>query len=207
VVFTLVSIWSIRLSLHLMVRNWNHDEDRRYQQIRSNNEPGFKYKSLYIIFGLQGLLAWLISIPLLLSLTSATPLGWLDGFAIGLWLVGFVFEALADYQLVKFKHSANSQGRVLDSGLWAYTRHPNYFGEFCIWWAFYLFALSAGGWWTVYAPFLMSFLLLRVSGVVMLEKDISERRPQYRDYIESTPAFFPGPKKSVTHHPVKEQKV
>ncbi|MCP4077057.1 MAG: DUF1295 domain-containing protein [Gammaproteobacteria bacterium] len=202
IIFCLVALWSLRLSVHLTLRNWGHEEDRRYRQIRSNNEPGFKFKSLYIIFGLQGFLAWIISIPLLIALSSSTPLSWLDGIAMILWIIGFTFEALGDYQLVAFKRFTMNHNKVLDSGLWAYTRHPNYFGEFCMWWAYFLFAIPAGGWWTVYAPLLMSFLLLKVSGVVMLEKDIGQRRPAYQHYISTTNSFFPWFKKTQQSIPL-----
>lgn len=191
-VFTLLAAWALRLSMHLTLRNWGESEDRRYQEIRKNNEPYFGLKSLYIIFGLQGLLAWIISIPLFFSLSIKTDISWLDGIAVLLWLVGFSFESIADYQLLKFQRSEANRGKVLDTGLWRYTRHPNYFGEFCIWWSFYLFAIPAGGWWSVYAPLLMSFLLLRVSGVMLMEKDISNRRPEYQAYVQRTNAFFPG---------------
>lgn len=107
-----------------------------------------------------------------------------------------VFEAVGDYQLVRFKARADSHGQVLDTGLWKYTRHPNYFGEFCMWWAFYLFAVSSGGWWSIASPLLMSLLLLKVSGVAMLEKTITNRRPEYAEYIRRTNAFFPGPRRS-----------
>ncbi len=201
---SLVSLWSIRLSVHLMVRNWNHEEDLRYQAIRANNEP-FAWKSLYIVFGLQGLLAWIISIPLLFALQNPGAWLWLEALALGLWVIGFYFEAIADWQLYRFKRNPDNQGRVLDSGLWRYSRHPNYFGEFCIWWAFYLFALSSGAWWTVYAPLLMTFLLLKVSGVVMMEKTITRRRPDYQRYIESTNAFFPGLPHPVTQYSFREE--
>ena len=112
-------------------------------------------------------------------------------------MVGFVFESVGDWQLMRFKSNRDSQDQVLDTGLWQYTRHPNYFGEFCIWWAFWLFAAAAGAWWTIFSPLLMSFLLLRVSGVAMLEKTVVERRPAYAEYIRNTNAFFPGmPKRS-----------
>ena len=107
------------------------------------------------------------------------------------------FEVVGDYQLTQFKKNKDSQGKVLNTGLWRYTRHPNYFGEAVIWWGIYLIALSAGAWWTVFAPLLMTFLLLRVSGVSMLEKTISERRPGYREYILTTNAFFPGPPRQL----------
>lgn len=192
VVVSLVAIWALRLSIHLTVRNWGEEEDRRYQEIRRDNQPNFGLKSLYIIFGLQGLLAWIISIPLLFALYARTEFHWLDIIATGLWTAGFIFEATADYQLLKFRNDPANEDRVLDKGLWRFSRHPNYFGEFCIWWGFYLFAIPAGGWWTLYAPVLMSFLLLKVSGVVLLEKDISKRRPEYQSYVDRTNAFFPG---------------
>lgn len=196
IVIACVLLWSLRLSLHITVRNWGEPEDHRYQKIRENNEPGFVVKSLYIVFGLQGLLAWIIVVPLLPAIGSAAPLNPVDIAALMLFALGFFFEAVGDWQLSRFKTSERSDGRVLDTGLWRYTRHPNYFGEFCIWWAFWLFAAAAGGWWTIYAPLLMSFLLLRVSGVAMLEKDIGERRPAYAEYIRSTNAFFPGTKRT-----------
>ena len=192
-VFALVAIWSLRLSIYITARNWGEPEDYRYQSIRANNEPGFGFKSLYIVFGLQGVLAWLIALPLLPAIASDTSLNILDVVAVLLWVVGFVFEAGGDYQLAKFKARKDSEGQVLNTGLWRYTRHPNYFGDFCIWWSFFLFAVASGGWWSIASPLLMSVLLLKVSGVAMLEKTISTRRPKYAEYIRGTNAFFPGP--------------
>jgi steroid 5-alpha reductase family enzyme len=194
-VVTLVLAWSVRLSAHIFWRNRGTDEDYRYQRIRENNSPNFAFKSLYIVFGLQAFLAWIISLPLLPAIASRDSFGILDFAAVALWLLGFVFESVGDYQLARFKALAGNNGKVLDTGLWRYTRHPNYFGDFCIWWAFYLFALPAGAWWTVVSPLLMSFLLLKVSGVALLERDIGDRRPKYADYIARTNAFFPGPRK------------
>ena len=192
-VLVLVSLWALRLSIYITARNWGEGEDHRYQKIRENNQPNFAFKSLYIVFGLQATLAWIISIPLLFAIAGGGSPGWLDGVALLLWIVGFVFEAGGDYQLARFKADPDNQGKVLDSGLWRYTRHPNYFGDACIWWSYYLFALAAGGWWTFYAPILMTLLLLKVSGVALLEKTISSRRPGYKDYVERTNAFIPGP--------------
>jgi steroid 5-alpha reductase family enzyme len=189
----IVTVWAVRLSVFITLRNWGAPEDRRYQAIRADNEPGFWLKSLYVVFGLQAILAWIISMPLLGTVLGASPLGWLDFAAVMLWLVGFGFESIGDQQLAHFRADPSNRGKVLDAGLWRYTRHPNYFGEACIWWAYYLFALAAGAWWTIIGPVLVSFLLLRVSGVTLLEKDIGERRPDYRDYIRRTNAFFPGP--------------
>ncbi|NNC64324.1 MAG: DUF1295 domain-containing protein [Gammaproteobacteria bacterium] len=192
-VLGLVATWALRLSIYITWRNHGKPEDYRYQQIRANNEPGFRYKSFYIVFGLQGLLAWIIAPPLAVAISGTSPLGLLDFAGIAVWLTGFLFESIGDWQLARFKRDAANQGKVLDTGLWAYTRHPNYFGDFAVWWGFYLIAASAGGSWTIFAPLLMTALLLKVSGVALLEKDISERRPAYADYIHRTNAFFPGP--------------
>ena len=193
VVLVLVAIWALRLSIYITARNWGQPEDYRYQSIRAKNEPGFALKSLYIVFGLQAVLAWLIALPLLPAIASASGFNWLDGVAAALWIVGFTFEAGGDFQLARFKARPDSKGQVLDTGFWRYTRHPNYFGDFCIWWSFYLFAVASGGWWSIASPLLMSILLLKVSGVAMLEKTIGDRRPEYAEYIRRTNAFFPGP--------------
>jgi len=192
-VIGLVSIWSLRLAAYITWRNRGHGEDFRYRKIRANNDPGFAFKSLYIVFGLQAALAWVISLPLLAAINSTAPLGWLDLAGAVLWLVGMVFEAGGDWQLARFKANPANRGNVLDTGLWRYTRHPNYFGDFCVWWGLFLVAIAGGGWWSVAGPLLMSFMLLKVSGMALLEKDIGERRPAYRDYVRRTNAFFPGP--------------
>jgi len=142
---------------------------------------------------LQAGLAWVISLPLLAAINSTTPLGWLDALGVMLWFIGLVFEAGGDWQLSRFKGDPVNRGKVLDTGLWRYTRHPNYFGDFCVWWGFFFIALSSGAWWSVVGPLVMSILLLKVSGVALLEKDIGDRRPDYNAYIQRTNAFFPGP--------------
>jgi steroid 5-alpha reductase family enzyme len=192
-VIGLVSLWSIRLAAFIGWRNFGKDEDFRYQKIRANNEPGFAVKSVYLVFGLQAGLAWVISLPLLAAINSTTPLGWLDALGVMLWFIGLVFEAGGDWQLSRFKGDPVNRGKVLNTGLWRYTRHPNYFGDFCVWWGFFLIALSSGAWWSVVGPLVMSILLLKVSGVALLEKDIGDRRPDYNAYIQRTNAFFPGP--------------
>lgn len=191
-ILVLVTLWALRLSGYITWRNHGQPEDYRYQEIRANNEPGFRYKSLYIVFVLQAVLAWVISLPLAAAISGQSDFGFLDYAGIVLFIVGFIFEALGDLQLARFRRDPENAGKVLDSGLWRYTRHPNYFGNFTIWWGFYLVAFSAGGWWTIVSPLLMTFLLLKVSGVALLEKDISGRRPQYQEYIRRTNAFFPG---------------
>jgi steroid 5-alpha reductase family enzyme len=192
-VLGLVAVWSLRLSGYITLRNHGQPEDYRYQQIRERNQPNFRFKSLYLVFWLQAALAWLIAMPLAVAVFSDSPLGWLDLAAFALWMIGMTFEVGGDTQLAAFKRDPSNKGKVLDTGLWRYTRHPNYFGEFTLWWGYWLFAVAAGGWWTLASPLLMSFLLLKVSGVALLEKDIGERRPKYADYIRRTNAFFPGP--------------
>ncbi len=189
----LAAAWALRLAAYLAVRNWNAPEDRRYRAIRARNQPGFGWKSLYLVFGLQAVLAWLVSAPLVAAISQPGAPGILGWAGAGLAAFGIAYETAADRQLARFKARAGSAGRVLDTGLWRYSRHPNYFGEFCVWWGFFLLAADAGGWWTVFSPLLMSLLLLRISGVTLLERDIGERRPAYRDYVRRTRAFFPGP--------------
>ena len=193
----LASAWALRLAGYLAMRNWNAPEDRRYQAIRARNEPGFAWKSLYLVFGLQAVLAWLVSAPLVAAISQPGAVGILGWVGAGLAAFGIAYETAADWQLARFKSRAGSAGRVLDTGLWRYSRHPNYFGEFCVWWGFFLLAADGGGWWTVFSPLLMSLLLLRISGVTLLERDIGERRPAYRDYVRRTRTFFPGPPKEA----------
>ena len=195
-VLALVAAWSLRLAGYLAIRNWNAPEDRRYQAIRARNQPGFAWKSLYLVFGLQALLAWLVAAPLAAAIASAGPANALDVAGALLVAFGIAFEATADAQLARFKADRANEGRVMDRGLWRHSRHPNYFGEFCVWWGFFAIALGSGGAWTVFSPLIMSVLLLRVSGVTLLERDIADRRPGYREYIASTNAFFPGPRRA-----------
>lgn len=192
-VLLMVSAWAVRLSVHISVRNHGKPEDHRYRAIRNNNQPLFWLKSLYIVFGLQAVLAWLVSLPAVAAAASSAPLGWLDLAAVLVWGTGMFFEVVGDWQLARFQRNRESAGEVMDQGLWRYTRHPNYFGEALLWWGIWLAALSAGAWWSVISPLLMTWLLLRISGVALLEKDIADRRPAYRDYIERTSAFIPAP--------------
>ncbi len=190
-VLILLSVWSIRLAAHITWRNWGQPEDTRYQAIRENNQPYFEWKSLYIVFLLQAMLAVIVALPLMSIFTSSNAINIIDLLAFTLWLIGMSFEAISDLQLARFKSSADNRGKVLNTGLWRYSRHPNYFGEFCIWWAFFLFAAASGYWWSIISPLLMTLLLLKVSGVSLLESTITERRPEYATYIRTTSAFFP----------------
>ncbi len=191
-VLFLLLLWSLRLSIYLTWRNWGPHEDHRYAAIRANNEPHFKFKSLYLIFGFQAVLAWLISLPLLGAINAMTALNVWDIAGILLVVFGLLWESIADRQLTQFKRNPLNKNKVLNTGLWRYSRHPNYFGESCVWWGFYLIALAAGAWWSILSPVLMTLLLLKVSGVSLLEKDIQARRPSYQAYIDTTNAFIPG---------------
>lgn len=188
----LVSIWGLRLSLHLLRRNLGHGEDRRYAAMRAAHGDRFWLVSLGTVFLLQGALVLVISLPLQVAVARAgPPLGLLDAAGAALFALGFAFEAVADLQLARFKADPASRGRVMDRGLWSLTRHPNYFGDALLWWGLGLLGVAAGAAWTLVSPAVMTFLLLRVSGVAMLERDISDRRPGYREYVRRTSAFFP----------------
>jgi steroid 5-alpha reductase family enzyme len=203
-ILALVFAWGVRLGVYITHRNWGHGEDRRYRQIRARNQPWFGPKSLYLIFGLQTLLAWIVSTPILVAMAGSRPLGALDALGIAIAAFGIVFEAVGDAQMARFRADANHRDKVMDRGLWRYTRHPNYFGEACVWWGLWLVAMGSagrGGAWSVMAPLLMTLLLLKVSGMRLLEKDIGERRPAYRDYIARTRAFVPGRPRQRTQPP------
>lgn len=191
-VLTLVLIWAVRLAVYISWRNWGEGEDRRYQAIRRKYEPHFWVKSLGIIFVFQAILAWIISMPLWVALSVPYEPSLFDWLAVILWTIGMGFEVVGDWQLAKFKAQSVNQGKVMDRGLWRYSRHPNYFGECLIWWGIFMFVIPAGAWWCVLSPLLMTFLLLKFSGVTLLEESIVERRPAYRDYIKTTNAFLPG---------------
>jgi steroid 5-alpha reductase family enzyme len=201
IVLFVVTVWATRLSVFVTLRNRGRPEDRRYRTLRETHEPGFWLKSLYMVFALQAILAWIISLPLLGAIHGATPLNWIDYAATTTWLLGFGLQAISDQQLATFNARPENRTRVLDRGLWRYTRHPNLFGEACIWWGFYLFAVAAGAWWSIVAPALITVLLLRVGGIALIERDIGERRPSYRAYKQRTNAFFPGPTRQPAHGP------
>ncbi len=192
----LVLLWALRLAAHITWRNWGHGEDARYQTIRARNEPNFSLKSLWLVFLLQAVLGWVVSAPLLAALAGTHAFNGWDVLGVALAGFGIVFEALADWQLTRFKADPAHKGQVMDQGLWRWSRHPNYFGECCTWWGIGLLAWAAAGslaWWSVVSPLMMTFLLLKVSGVTLLEQGLVERRPAYRDYIARTSAFIPWP--------------
>jgi steroid 5-alpha reductase family enzyme len=191
---SLTTIWGLRLSLFLLWRNWGHGEDRRYAAMRTHHGRRFWWVSLCTVFLLQAAILWFVSLPIqcAAALQSSVSPGWMDAAGVALWSIGMFFETVGDWQLARFKVDPNNAGRVLDQGLWQYTRHPNYFGDFCVWWGIYLIAAAGGAWFTVFSPLLMTILLMSVSGVRLLEGTISDRRPDYVVYAARTNAFFPG---------------
>jgi len=195
IALTLVWFWAVRLGGHVFRRWRRHGhEDYRYATIRAARGPNFPLTSLVWIFWLQALLLWIISWPLQAALSFVRPLNWLDGVGIALVVAGITIEGVADAQLTRFRADPQSAGRVLDTGLWAWSRHPNYFGDFTMWWGFFFIGLAAGGpWWTVLGPVAMSALLIHYSGAGLMEDTIGERRPGYADYVKRTSLFVPWP--------------
>ncbi|HRN49925.1 MAG TPA: DUF1295 domain-containing protein [Anaerolineales bacterium] len=194
----LVTLWGLRLTLHIARRNSGKGEDFRYQQMRKQAGASWWWVSFFKVFVLQGALMWLISLPLLSAALGTRPLGWLDVLAAALWLLGFYFEAVGDLQLERFKASLANKGKVLDSGLWSLTRHPNYFGDAVQWWAFWLLAAAGGLAFSLslLSPLVMTWLLRYVSGVDLLDRALAARKPGYATYMKRTPAFIPWPRKS-----------
>jgi steroid 5-alpha reductase family enzyme len=190
----LVLAWGARLGFHIFRRNRGKEEDFRYREMRSRHGQRFWLVSLFTVFGLQGLLLWIIAQPLAAVMLLPGSADWSAWDAVGLtlWGVGFAFEAVGDEQLRRFKTDPANAGTVMRSGLWGWTRHPNYFGDAVQWWGFFAFAAGVpGGAWTVFSPLLMTFLLLRVSGVAMLDRALIDRKPGYAEYVRSTSAFVP----------------
>lgn len=192
----LVLVWGIRLALHIHGRNRGKGEDRRYKKWREEWGKWFVLRSFLQVFMLQGFLLLVVAVPVIHANSAAVqPLGWLDTIGLAIWLFGFCFEAFGDWQLRCFIRDPRNKGRLMTSGLWRYTRHPNYFGEVTLWWGIWLMALPLpGGWMTVIGPLTITFLILKVSGIPMLEKPYEERA-DFQEYKRRTSAFFPLPPK------------
>lgn len=205
----LTTIWGMRLSLYLLWRNWGHGEDRRYRAMREHHGPRFWWISVLTVFLLQGFILWIVSMPIQVAMVTAAtkPLGWLDLAGVVLWSFGLFFETVGDFQMARFQADPQNAGRVMDRGLWRLTRHPNYFGDFCVWWGLYMIAASAGVSWTIFSPLLMSVLLLKVSGVTLLEKTITDRRPDYAAYQARTSSFLPWPPSKSCSDPISGSKI
>ena len=194
----MVTLWGLRLSGYLAWRKRGAPEDYRYQAMRRHYGDRFGIISLFTVFALQGVLMWVVSLPAQLGQVRVDPdIGVLAIIGVAVWLVGITFESVGDAQLARFKSRPESAGQVMDQGLWKYTRHPNYFGDACVWWGIALVAAEAGiGAIGIVGALVMSVLLVRVSGVPMLERTMAKRRPGYADYVARTSAFIPRPPKS-----------
>lgn len=190
---TLVTIWGLRLSLYILWRNWGKGEDFRYRKWRDEAGEKWWWRSFFKVFVLQGVLMWIISAPLLAAQVSPAParLTLLDYAGVLVWAIGLFFEAAGDWQLARFKANPANKGKLLTTGVWRYTRHPNYFGDSAQWWGYYLIAAAAGGAWTIFGPAIMTYLLVRVSGAALLERSLKDSKPGYREYVKTTSAFIP----------------
>ena len=192
----LAALWALRLGAYLLWRNAGRGEDPRYQAMRRRFGTRFAWVSLASVFGLQGALQWIVALPLQLAQLDPGPpqLGLLDALGLAFFLFGLLFETLGDLQLARFRADPAQAGRVMDGGLWRYTRHPNYFGDCAAHWGLFVVALATPwGWAGVIGPLTLTVLLLRVSGVALLERSIGKRRPAYADYQRRTSAFIPRP--------------
>jgi len=191
-VLTLVAIWATRLALHVATRNAGKGEDYRYATWRAEAGNAWWWRSFFKVFALQAGLSWFIGMPLLAAQAGGAQ-AWtaLDAVGVALWAIGFTFEAVGDWQLRSFLRDPANKGRSLTPGLWRFTRHTNYFGDATQWWGFFALAAAAGGWWSVLSPVVMTFLIVRISGVGMLEQTIAQRRPDYAGYMRRTSAFIP----------------
>jgi len=201
----MVTVWGLRLGGHLSARKWGEPEDYRYAAMRARrSRRTFTWWSLVTVFGLQGGMIVVVSLPVqaVVGASGDPPgLGPLDWLGCAVWAAGLAFETVGDEQLRRFKSDPANRSAVLDRGLWRYTRHPNYFGDFCVWWGVYLVAAAGGGAWTIAGPVVMSVLLVRVSGVRMLESTIADRRPGYAGYVRRTSAFVPLPPRRAARRP------
>jgi len=199
ILLILVAIWGLRLSIYLALRNIGKGEDFRYREFRKKyGEKRYWWISFFQTFLMQGVLMWLISAPLLGAqyIGINNSLNFLDYIGLFFWIIGFAFEAGGDYQLSVFKADPLNKGKVMNRGFWRYTRHPNYFGDSSIWWGYGFMCLAAGGNFLVLGSILMTVLIIKVSGVALLEKSLKEQKPEYKEYIEKTSAFLPWfPKK------------
>lgn len=191
----LTTLWGLRLTVHLLRRNIGKGEDRRYAAMRQSIGPQFWWITFFSVFLLQAILLWFIAFPLQIAISQdeVNRFSILDGLGLTVWGIGFAFETIGDWQLSRFLADPRNSGKVMDRGLWRYTRHPNYFGDACVWWGLYLIAAAGGASWTVFSPILMTLLLLRVSGVSLLEGTIADRRPGYAEYQAKTSSFVPWP--------------
>lgn len=193
VVLILVSLWAVRLAAHIGARNVGHGEDPRYVTWRRQYGEKWWWFSWVKVFFLQATVAWIVSWPLGAALSAAPAFpSFFDIVGMLLIVGGLATETIADEQLRRFKRVA-ARGQICDVGLWRYSRHPNYFGESVVWWGIFVVAAGVGGWATIVSPAIMTWLLLRVSGVTLLEQGLAQSKPGYAEYVRRTSAFVPWP--------------
>lgn len=193
----ITTVWGLRLCGYLLLR-WLHEgPDKRYVALLKRAEPGKVHlHSLQKVFLLQGVLLWVVSLPIQLGQIPATPveIGWLAYIGAGLAVIGIFFETVGDWQMSQFKSNPDNAGKVMDKGLWRYTRHPNYFGDACVWWGLFLIAAEVQlAWASVIGPIVITLLLVKWSGAGLLERRLKRSRPEYENYIRRTSAFIPMP--------------
>ena len=197
-ILVLVTVWAFRITFFLVKRSWGHGEDPRYTKLRGwvDDERAFIWLSLRKVFLLQGVVIWLVSLPIQVAQVYPLPtaLGWPAFAGIALWLMGMFFEVVGDFQLARFRADPEMKGQVLQTGLWKYSRHPNYFGELCIWWGLFLIACdNPAGYLTIIGPIIYTYLIINVTGQRTLEKKLGREKPGYQAYIESTSGLIPMP--------------
>lgn len=188
----MVTIWGLRLAAFLAYRNIGNGEDYRYAQWRKDNGKKWWWLSFIRVFALQGFLLWIISAVFLPSFSIKAEMGIFEYIGIAFWAIGLFFEAVGDWQLMQFKKDKSNKGKVMNKGLWKYTRHPNYFGDSMVWWGFFIYTLSHPlGWMYVFCPIVMTLFLVKISGVAMLEVKLKKSKPKYAEYIRKTSSFIP----------------
>ncbi len=197
-IVSLVGIWATRITIHLVKRNWGHGEDVRYSKLRSwvDDDRAFIWLSLKKVFLLQGVVLWLVSLPIQLAQFYDSPaqVGWLGMLGAIICVAGIIYESVADMQLTRFRNNAENKGQVLNTGLWRYSRHPNYFGELCVWWGLFIIACENPlGWITIIGPLAYTYLIVNVTGQATLDKKMAREKPAYKAYMESTNGMIPMP--------------
>jgi steroid 5-alpha reductase family enzyme len=193
----MVVLWGLRLAGHIFLRSRGHGEDPRYEALLSKASGSRNAYALQRVYLPQAVILWFVSWPVQAAVTGDDDPGALAWVGLAVWAIGLFFETVGDWQLQRFRDDPSNKGKVLDTGLWRYTRHPNYFGDATAWWGIWLVAADAGGWWTVLSPVVMTWFLAKGTGAALLEKDIHNRRPEYVDYIRRTSGFVPLPPKKA----------
>lgn len=198
----LVGIWALRITAYLIQRNWGHGEDVRYTKMRSwvKDDRSFVWFSLRKVFLLQGVVLWFCSFPVQMAMVYPQPaeLGWAAIAGTMLWVIGFLFETVSDQQLKRFRADKSKQGTVLRSGLWKYSRHPNYFGELCVWWGIFLVACDNPiGLLTIVGPLVYSYLVINITGQRTLDKKLTKEKPGYQEYMDTTSGLIPMPPRKM----------